>query len=136
MLGKNNNFIKDQFNPDLKLLGCINDYALIKEIYSVADVLLFPSIIDNFPNTILEAMSCSLPCVAFDCFGMKEMIHHKKDGYLAKPYLVNDFQRGIKYVLSNKEKLSLIANKKIISNFSYKTINLKYLNFFKKIISK
>ena len=107
----------------------------IREVYSISDVLLFPSIIDNFPNTILEAMSCGLPCVAFDCYGMKEIIEHKKNGYLAKPYSIEDFKKGINYALLNKIKLSYYANDLVRKNFSYKIINTRYYNFFNNVLS-
>lgn len=134
MIGKNNDFIDTEHYPEIKLLGSINNYSLIREVYSIADVLLFPSIVDNFPNTLLEAMSCGLPCVAYNCFGMKEIIQHKKDGYLAKPYSVEDFEKGIKYVLSNKKKLSAHASVNIYNNFNVNKINSKYKKFFKDII--
>ena len=93
---------------------------------------MFPSIIDNFPNTLLEAMSCNLPCVAFDCYGMKEIISHKQNGYLAKPYSVEDFKKGISYILFNKKKFKYIR-KEVVENYSFKKINNRYLEFFKKI---
>jgi len=79
-------------------------------------------------------MSCGLPCVAFDCFGMKEIIKHKKNGYLAKPYSVEDFKNGINYVLSNPHKFSFNRNK-VVRNYSYNVIKKKYVNFYRKIIN-
>ena len=131
MIGQNNNFIKTN-NDKIILLGNISNYNLIKEIYSIADVLLFPSIIDNFPNTLLEAMSCNLPCVAFNWYGMKEIITHKKNGYLAKPYSAEDFIKGIEYILLNKQNFFSIR-KEVVKNYSYKKINSRYKKFFKMI---
>ena len=132
MIGQNNNFIKTN-NDDIILLGNISNYNLIKEIYSIADVLLFPSIIDNFPNTLLEAMSCNLPCVAFNCYGMKEIITHKKNGYLAKPYSAEDFIKGIEYSLKRQKTLSQESRKYVVNNFKNAKINIKYYKYFKKI---
>ena len=132
VLGENNNFINAVLNSEVKLFGYIKNPFIIKELYSISDVLLFPSIIDNFPNTILEAMSCGLPCVAFDCYGMKEIIEHKKNGYLAKPYSIEDFKKGINYALLNKIKF-LNNRKKIIKNYSFDRIKNRYSNFYKKI---
>ena len=134
LVGLNNNFIKNINNEKLILLGNKSNYNEIKEIYSIADALLFPSIIDNFPNTLLEAMSCNLPCVAFDCYGMKEIISHKQNGYLAKPYSVEDFKKGIEFNIKYQKKLSQESRKYIINNFSNKKINIKYQNYFKKIL--
>ena len=77
-------------------------------------------------------MSCNLPCVAFNCYGMKEIITHKKNGYLAKPYSTEDFRKGIEYVLLNKKKFSSIR-KEVVKNYSYKKIKNSYNRFFDRI---
>ena len=79
-------------------------------------------------------MSCGLPCVAFDCYGMKEIINHKKDGYLAKPYSTKDFLEGIEYIAVNNKKISVSAKKNIKANYNLKKINQKYVEFFQKIL--
>jgi len=41
---------------------------------------------EGFPLTLLEAMSCGLPCVAFDCApGVHEIVTDEEDGLLARP---------------------------------------------------
>ena len=51
-------------------------------LYSSADVFVLPSMMDNLPNTIMEAMSCRTPCVGFDIGGIPEMIDHQENGFL------------------------------------------------------
>ena len=53
-------------------------------MYSAADVFVIPSLQDNLPNTIAEAMSCGTPCVGFNVGGIPEMIEHQVNGYVAK----------------------------------------------------
>ena len=130
--GINNSLNKINFTKNIIFINGTNNEKSIREIYSIADVLLFPSLIDNFPNTLLEAMSCNLPCVAFNCYGMKEIITHKKNGYLAKPYSTEDFRKGIEYVLLNKKKFSSIR-KEVVKNYSYKKIKNSYNRFFDRI---
>ena len=132
-LGINKNLNKKDYHDNIKFIDETFSQKEIKDIYSISDVLLFPSIIDNLPNTILEAMSCGLPCVAFDCYGMKEIISHKKNGYLAKPYSVEDFKDGINYVLLKNNKF-LFNRKKVIDNYSFNVIKKKYVNFYKTIL--
>jgi glycosyltransferase involved in cell wall biosynthesis len=124
---------ENSFSSNIKFINANFLEHVIIDLYSISDVLLYPSLIDNLPNTILEAMSCGLPCVAFNCYGMKEIITHKKDGYLAKPYSVEDFKKGIAYILNNR--LSVNARKKVINNYSPHIIKKKYLNFFKKVLN-
>ena len=58
---------------------------MMPKLYSAADVFVTPSLQDNLPNTIAEAMSCGTPCVGFNVEGirfvlshdMREAAHHK-----------------------------------------------------------
>ena len=59
----------------------LNQDAL-KEYYNAADILLYPSLADNFPLTILEAMSARLPVLAFDTGGINEVIKEGENGWL------------------------------------------------------
>jgi glycosyltransferase involved in cell wall biosynthesis len=43
-------------------------------LYAVADMLVVPSVADNFPNVILEAMACGVPTVGFCTGGIPEAI--------------------------------------------------------------
>ena len=58
----------------IKKLGYIDDEIQKAKIYNEADALIFPSMGDNCPLTILEAVSCGLPVVCFSNSGMKELI--------------------------------------------------------------
>jgi glycosyltransferase involved in cell wall biosynthesis len=57
--------------------------------YQQADLLLFPSWLENFPVTMLEAMSHGVPCLAMRGDGVRyhnanaEMVEHGRDGFLA-----------------------------------------------------
>ena len=70
-------------------------------MYAAADVFVIPSLQDNLPNTIAEAMSCGTPCVGFKAGGIPEMIDHQQNGYVAKYKDVTDLAEGIRYVLAH-----------------------------------
>ena len=72
-------------------------------MYAAADVFVTPSLQDNLPNTIVEAMSCGTPCVGFRIGGIPEMIHHQQDGYVAHYRDASDLAEGIRYVLAHPE---------------------------------
>ncbi|MEO1435159.1 MAG: glycosyltransferase [Bacteroidota bacterium] len=56
--------------------------AEIVRFYQSADALLFPSRIDNYPNTILEAQACGCPVIALSRGGISEMIQSKVNGLI------------------------------------------------------
>ena len=102
-------------------------------MYSAADVMLVPSKSENFPNTILEAMSSGTPCVAFGVGGIPDIIDHKDNGYLAKPFDVNDLTDGIKFVLQSisvGSYMSDSARRKIEKFYSDEIIAKKYIKLY------
>ena len=70
-------------------------------VYNAVDVFLTPSLQDNLPNTIAEAMCSGTPCVGFDVGGIPEMIDHQVNGYVARYRDAVDLAEGIVYVLDH-----------------------------------
>lgn len=71
-------------NGDFLELPCLNQENLIR-CMDAADVLVYPSLADNHPLLVLEAMSRSLPCAAFAAGGIPEQIVNGRTGLLAPP---------------------------------------------------
>ncbi len=59
-------------------MGTLLDDLTLALHYAAADVFVAPSLEDNLPNGVMEAMSCGTPCVAFDIGGMPDMIEHER----------------------------------------------------------
>ncbi|MFN3850217.1 MAG: glycosyltransferase family 4 protein [Spirosomataceae bacterium] len=117
-------------------LGRINDVSKIVKIYNAADVFVIPSIEENLPNTIMEALSCGVPSVGFETGGIPEMIAHKTNGYLAEYKNPNDLAKGIDWVLfeSDYELISKNARKKVLENYAQEVVAKKYVEVYKSII--
>ena len=92
-------------------LGTLKDDMTLALAYSAADAFIAPSIQDNLPNTVLEAIACGTPCIAFNIGGMPDMIEHQQNGYLAKPYKIEDFAKGVSWVLENKSRYQQLSHR-------------------------
>ena len=101
---------------------------LMSKIYSAADVFLTPSLQDNLPNTIAEAMSCGTPCVGFDVGGIPEMIDHLKNGYVARYRDASDLAEGIRYVLGHN--LRLAAHAKATEAYDETIVAQQYIKLY------
>lgn len=137
IFGSNHKKTYRKDNVIIHEIGTVDNDRELIELYNFADVFVTPSMIDNLPNTIMEAMSCSTPCVAFNIGGIPDLIDDKYNGYLATPYSVDDFAKGIYWVLtSNKNnRLGLNARNKVLQNYTYDDIASKYISLYKKILS-
>jgi glycosyltransferase involved in cell wall biosynthesis len=66
-------------------LGVIPDEAAMRQLYSACDLLAIPSLQDNLPNILAEAMACGLPAVGSDTGGIPDLIRNRETGLLAAP---------------------------------------------------
>ena len=118
-------------------LGYVSDAEKIASVYNSADLFVLPSLEDNLPNTIMEAMACGIPCVGYRVGGIPEEIDHLKNGYVAAYKDVNDLARGIYWVLNEAEYdvLSTQAIEKVISCYSQKAVSLRYIEVYNQALA-
>ncbi|WP_419174914.1 glycosyltransferase [Desulfosediminicola sp.] len=87
----------------VNFLGRLRDNVSICAGYNSADILVLPTLADNLPNVVKEAMACGIPCVGFNIGGMPDMITHKRTGYLAEPFSSEDLAKGILWTLNQDQ---------------------------------
>ena len=118
-------------------LGYVSEEKHIVNIYNAADVFVLPSLEDNLPNTIMEAMACGVPCVGFKVGGIPEMIDHLRNGYVAKFRDSDDLAKGIQWVTSGADGINLSDNclKKVLASYSQHSVALKYIEVYNQALA-
>ncbi len=94
--------------PHLHLDSVAND-RILSFIYSAADVFVCPSLADNLPNTIMEAIACGTPVVAFAAGGIPELVRPGTTGLLAETGNANELRDAVLQMLENQAKRSEIS---------------------------
>jgi glycosyltransferase involved in cell wall biosynthesis len=129
--------------PDLCMpvvsLGLIADDRRLAAIYSAADVFAAPSLLENLPGTVMESMACGTPCVAFRQGGVADLIDHEISGYLAQPYEVESFTRGMAWVLEDDNRHAQLADRalsKIKDGFSLELMSRRYADLYRELQEK
>ena len=116
-------------------LGTLQDDLALALAYSAADVFVAPSIQDNLPNTVLEAIACETSVVAFAIGGMPDLIESGQTGYLAQPFDTDDLARGIRWVLTTDQPLGQRARQVAEQRFSLTTQAYAYRDLFESLLA-
>ena len=125
------NIFNDAKNRNiLNKLKFIDHDRDMKKHYNHSDIFVLPSTTEGMPNSLLEAMSCSLPCVVTNLkFITTPIIINGKNGYLFKRNNKKDLENClIKLIKSKKlrKKMGKTAKKYVENNFSFKKNYFKY----------
>jgi glycosyltransferase involved in cell wall biosynthesis len=131
IFGKSNKDVSELFSLKVNYLNYLSNEQDIVALYNAADVYVSPSLDENLPNTIMEAMSCGTPCVGFRTGGIPEMIDHQKNGYVAAYEDAYDLEKGILWCLENYNSLSAESRKKVESCYSEAIVAKQYIKLYK-----
>ena len=113
-------------------INYVSKEAAMVQLYNAVDVFVTPSLQDNLPNTIVEALACGTPCVGFAVGGIPEMIDHQQNGYVAAYRDAADLARGILWTLdpSRQERLSKAARQKALETYSEEQVAAHYTRIY------
>jgi glycosyltransferase involved in cell wall biosynthesis len=82
-------------------LGYISDPAELSLVYAAADVFAFPSLEDNAPQTVVEALLSGTPVVGFPVGNVPDLVAHLDTGYIARYGDSQDFATGLSWILDD-----------------------------------
>lgn len=137
ILGGHAEEFTDCFKFPVYSLDYISDVHRIVNVYNAVDVFVTPSLSENLPNTIMEAMACGVPCVGFNVGGIPEMIDHLKNGYVAEYKSTTDLAQGIYHVLeeADHKSLSEAAVRKVTICYSQQIVAMKYIEIYNQAMA-
>ncbi|OOQ58597.1 glycosyltransferase [Mucilaginibacter pedocola] len=134
IFGKNKRFDTTTLPFPVHQLNIITSPEEMAEVYSLADVFVLPSVEDNLPNTVMEAMACGTPVVAFDTGGIPDMIEHQVNGYLATFKSAESLAAGVDYVLGENGALSIPAREKVLRDFNNQKVAGQYIGLYTSLL--
>ena len=138
IFGKNKHFDVSQLPFPVHELNIITSQDELAEIYCLADVFVTPSVEDNLPNTVMEALACGTPVVAFNTGGIPEMVDHLQNGYLAELGSATDLANGLYEILYavNADELAENARDKVLRDFNNKTVADQYIKLYRSLLKE
>lgn len=96
-------------------------YEKLQELFSQADVFLFPTLGEGFGLVLLEALSKGVPLIASTNCAGPDLIIEGKNGFLITPGHVEEIVDKLNYLLNNPEILPVMSEYAIksVSKFTW-----------------
>lgn len=132
VVGDESAAVREQIDLPVYSIDYVSSEQQMVQIYNAVDLYVTPSLQDNLPNTIMEAMACAVPCVGFDIGGIPEMIDDRQSGYVARYRDAQDFADGIVWALhpDRYDDLSRHARQKVLDNYTEERIAKLYMDIY------
>jgi len=138
----------------LKLEGNIILTGMVdnpEEFLKESDLFVFPSLIEGLSNSLIEAMSCKLPCIVSNIPGNVEVIGEDDSSYIIKkgdftitkygvlfnPSDTEALISAIKYVIDNpgiRKKLAENAYNKVMNEYNIEVIADRYIKLYEEVL--
>lgn len=113
----------------------VADEHQMADIMAAVDIFTIPSLQDNLPNTVVEAMACGIPCIGFNVGGIPEMIDHLHNGYIADYKNTQHLAEGIHWLLTegDYDMLSHQALRKAQTTYSETSVAAAHIAIYNSV---
>jgi glycosyltransferase involved in cell wall biosynthesis len=81
-----------------------------REVLSLIDIFVIPSLDEGLGLSLMEAMACGLPTIGSEVGGIKDLIQHGVNGLLVEPADVKGLASAILELLKDREKAKVLGN--------------------------
>lgn len=90
-----------------------------------SSMLLMTSLYEPFGLVLVEAMSCGLPVIAFDCpYGPADIVHDGEDGYLVENRNAEAYSNRVCQLMENERVRQDMGRAAVLSSQRYKAENI------------
>jgi len=119
---------KKNLEDDIILLGLQeNPYKYMAK----SDIFVLPSILEGFPNVLLEALACGTPIISTNCeSGPYEILDNNRYGFLTKTMDAEDLADKMIFLARNKEAIKKYSKLSLMraENFNEEKFLNEWLN--------
>ncbi len=81
----------------------------LKQLYTQADIFVFPTEADCLPTAISEAMAAGLPVITTDVGALREQVEHQVNGLIVPPSDVAALKNAIETLKNDPAKITAMA---------------------------
>lgn len=128
-IGKDSAFAGSEI---VKTTGVVRDKLELSELLSASDYYVLPSLQESFSQSIIEAMACGCPVIAFPT-GVAIDVVDRSSGFLCHEFTVESLKQGILHAMqSSYDRIKI--RETVLQSFSKDKIVGQYIELYKELI--
>lgn len=97
-------------NRNVEFIGPV-PYEKLNKFYRMSHVCIIPSLIDDHPATLIEALYCGLPVIVTEGCGSKSLIKHGENGFIIPVADPEAIAQSILWFIKNQQQIELMSLK-------------------------
>jgi glycosyltransferase involved in cell wall biosynthesis len=115
------------------------DRVALKKYFQSAALAVLPTLEDNCPMVVLEAMAAGVPVLASNVGGVPDLIEPEKTGLLCDPQQPETFRTGMARLLDDSglaRRLAAAARTEAEQRFHPEVIARRHLEIYREVLGK
>ncbi|MDB5772908.1 MAG: glycosyltransferase family 1 protein [Burkholderia sp.] len=107
-------------------------------LYRQAQVMVNPSLVDNMPNSILEALASGVPVVSTNVGGVPYVVEHDKTALLVAPQDPQEMAAAILVLLKDPAKAEQMRQAGIqsVQQYTWSKVQSRLLGVYERVVAK
>ena len=107
-------------------------------LYQNSDVMVNPSLVDNMPNSVLEALASGVPVVSTNVGGVPYMVEHGKTALLVPARDPAAMADAILTLLNDSDRIQQIrsAGFNVVQNYTWQKVRDQLINVYESVLTK
>jgi glycosyltransferase involved in cell wall biosynthesis len=112
------------------------DRVAIRQFMAGASGLVLPSLEDNCPMTVLEAMAAGVPVAAAQVGGVPDLVRHGETGLLFDPSSAEAMAAAMKHLVEGRSlSMAVLAQAEARQRFHPEIIAARHLEIYREVLS-
>ncbi|HRQ05109.1 MAG TPA: glycosyltransferase family 4 protein [Nitrosomonas halophila] len=109
----------------------------IATLYQQADLMVNPSLVDNMPNSILEALASGVPVVSTNVGGVPFLVTHNRDALLVPPGEPVAMAEAMLAVLGDRTMATRLAEKGLesVRQYTWPRVRNRLLAVYRQVLA-
>jgi glycosyltransferase involved in cell wall biosynthesis len=111
----------------------------LRKHFKTASLLVLPSLEDNCPMVVLEAMATGVPVLAANVGGLPDLVEDGKNGIFCDPLDLATIRNGVSRLLENSQlshELAATAKARARERFHPLVIGRRHVEIYREVLSK